>query len=245
MDIILFIIAMKNINKNLFKISLAFILSILGVNYLAKSVSAVSIFGTDVNDKITNVKGLFDSATYNTTEEEFCLVELTKENGGTITLKAGEYKDKNNCNYLAGEVIRTLKAKNLYEPPVSNPSNATPDETGGAGSSGGSSSDPGSYNSSSSTGKTCGGTNTALIECDDSGNGLVSLIKMVVKILYTLVGIVAVVMIMAAGVVYATAGENANQVSMAKTMIRNTAIGILLYVFMTVILNFLVPGGVF
>lgn len=96
-----------------------------------------------------------------------------------------------------------------------------------------------------STGKSCGGTSTALIDCDDSENGLVSLIKMVVGILYTVVGILAVVMVMAAGVVYATAGENANQVSLAKTMIRNTVIGILLYVFMTVILNFLVPGGVF
>lgn len=99
--------------------------------------------------------------------------------------------------------------------------------------------------SKTSTGKSCGGTSTALIDCDDSENGLVSLIKMVVGILYTVIGILAVVMVMAAGVVYATAGENANQVSLAKTMIRNTVIGILLYVFMTVILNFLVPGGVF
>jgi len=50
---------------------------------------------------------------------------------------------------------------------------------------------------------------------------------------------------MVAGVIYGTAGDREDRVKLAKTMITNTVIGILLYVFMTVILNFLVPGGVF
>lgn len=89
------------------------------------------------------------------------------------------------------------------------------------------------------------GVETSIIKCKDGSNPVASLLKMAVNILYAVVGILAVVMFVVAGIIYATAGEQADKVSLAKTIMKNTTIGILLYVFLTIILNFLVPGGVF
>ena len=52
-------------------------------------------------------------------------------------------------------------------------------------------------------------------------------------------------MIIVAGVIYATAGDSDEKVRTTKTMIKNTVIGIILFMFMTIILEFLIPGGVF
>ena len=62
---------------------------------------------------------------------------------------------------------------------------------------------------------------------------------------YGIIGVLAVVMIIVAGVIYATAGDSDEKVRTAKTMIKNTVIGIILFMFMTIILEFLIPGGVF
>ena len=48
-----------------------------------------------------------------------------------------------------------------------------------------------------------------------------------------------------AGFLYMTAGGNSGQVQRAKTMIFNTVIGIIAYVFMWTLLEWLIPGGVF
>lgn len=106
-----------------------------------------------------------------------------------------------------------------------------------------------STTSSTSTGKGnngCG-TDTSIIKCDPGSdeNPIINLLQQAVKVLYGVIGVLAVVVIMVAGVIYGTAGDREDRVKLAKTMITNTIIGILLYVFMTVILNFLVPGGVF
>ena len=91
------------------------------------------------------------------------------------------------------------------------------------------------------------GTDTSIIKCDPGSdeNPIINLLQQAVKVLYGVIGVLAVVVIMIAGVIYGTAGDREDRVKLAKTMITNTVIGILLYVFMTVILNFLVPGGVF
>lgn len=91
------------------------------------------------------------------------------------------------------------------------------------------------------------GTDTSIIKCDPGSdeNPIINLLQQAVKVLYGVIGVLAVVVIMIAGVIYGTAGDREDRVKLAKTMITNTIIGILLYVFMTVILNFLVPGGVF
>ena len=101
--------------------------------------------------------------------------------------------------------------------------------------------------STNSKGNNGCGTDTSIIKCDPGSdeNPIINLLQQAVKVLYGVIGVLAVVVIMVAGVIYGTAGDREDRVKLAKTMITNTIIGILLYVFMTVILNFLVPGGVF
>lgn len=103
-----------------------------------------------------------------------------------------------------------------------------------------------SQNSSSGT-KKCGNTETTIIGCDPENgeSAIITLLKMAINILYMIIGVLAVVMVMIAGGIYATAGDSEDKVKTAKTMIKNTMIGIFLYIFMTMILNFLIPGGVF
>ena len=86
-------------------------------------------------------------------------------------------------------------------------------------------------------------------KADDSGSventGIWALLLFVLNILTALVGFVAVGMIGYAGFLYATAGEKADQVKKSKDMIQNVLIGLVLYGLMYVLLNWLVPGGVF
>lgn len=94
--------------------------------------------------------------------------------------------------------------------------------------------------------KRCGDVKTSIIECGETEeNQIIYLLKRTVYILYGVVGVLATVMIIAAGVIYATAGDSEDKVKTAKTMIKNTVIGILLFMFMSMILEFLIPGGVF
>ncbi len=110
---------------------------------------------------------------------------------------------------------------------------------------------PFAINSAVYAGK-CGEADTNVIDCKDDNidnttvenNAIIVLLKKVIKWLSGLVGVVAVVMIMVAGAIYATAGDKDEQVNKAKTMMQNTIIGVVLYVFMTLVLNFLVPGGI-
>ena len=57
-------------------------------------------------------------------------------------------------------------------------------------------------------------------------------------------GVMATGSIIVAGVIYATARDNASQVQKAKTMIFNTVIGIIVYAFFWAIMQWLIPGGV-
>ena len=84
------------------------------------------------------------------------------------------------------------------------------------------------------------------IPCDGSGsNTIIDLLKMVLRILTGGVGIVAVGAIIYASILYTSAGDNAQQVTQAKSIITNVAIGIISYALMALVLNFLIPGGVF
>ena len=80
-------------------------------------------------------------------------------------------------------------------------------------------------------------------DLEKSGTWL--LLLFILNILTIGVGIVAVGAIGYAGFLYATASDNESQVKQAKDMIRNTVVGIGAYGFMYVLLQFLIPGGVF
>lgn len=93
---------------------------------------------------------------------------------------------------------------------------------------------------------TCGDAKTNLVTCDGAGGiqALGGVLKIILFILTILIGIVATGGIVYGAILYASAQDNAGQVSQAKTIIRDVAIGLLLYGFMMAIINWLVPGGV-
>ena len=92
----------------------------------------------------------------------------------------------------------------------------------------------------------CGGAKTEIVSCDeDAGLGAISsLIKMAITIVTVIIGVVAAGGITYAAILYASARDSQSQVQEAIGIIRNVAIGLLMYGFTVAIINWLVPGGV-
>lgn len=86
----------------------------------------------------------------------------------------------------------------------------------------------------------------AVLDCSgaDKEDGIMNLLKWVLRILTGLVGIAAVGGVIWAGILYTSAGDKADQVKKAKTIIIDVVIGIVAYGLMFLALNWLVPGGV-
>lgn len=93
---------------------------------------------------------------------------------------------------------------------------------------------------------TCGTTHTQFIACDSkTGTGTINdLIKIAVIVMTVLIGVAATGGLAYAAVLYASARDNQSQVSSAMTIIRNVVIGLVLYGFVLVIINWLLPGSV-
>ena len=77
----------------------------------------------------------------------------------------------------------------------------------------------------------------------DSGTWL--LLMWIINILSAGVGFVAVAVIAYAGFLYATAQDSADQTKKSKEMIRNVAVGIMVYALMYAATQWLIPGGAF
>lgn len=75
-------------------------------------------------------------------------------------------------------------------------------------------------------------------------NGILFLLKLVIRILTGLVAALSAVSLIYAGFQYVTAGDQSSQVQAAKERITQTLIGVLLYAFMASILHFIIPGGI-
>jgi hypothetical protein len=67
----------------------------------------------------------------------------------------------------------------------------------------------------------------------------------IIRFLSAGVGIAVVGGIVYGGILYLTARDNSGQTQKAVTVIINAVIGLLLYIMMFAILNFLIPGGIF
>ena len=92
----------------------------------------------------------------------------------------------------------------------------------------------------------CGNARTNLIACDGTGAvALNGVLKIVISVLTVLVGIAAVGGLAWASILYAKATDNQSNVSEARTLIQEIVIGLVLYVLLLAIVNFLVPGGLF
>lgn len=98
----------------------------------------------------------------------------------------------------------------------------------------------------------CGGVDTAIINCSQSGgggdienSGLWGVLLLAINILTAGVGIAAVGGIVYGSVLYTSAGNSPDQVKKAMDIIRNVVIGIIAYALMYSVINFLIPGGLF
>ena len=81
--------------------------------------------------------------------------------------------------------------------------------------------------------------------CGDDGQAMFDLLALVVNIFSYGIGAAAVIGVMIAGIQYITARENPNAVAKAKTRLFHITLGLIAWVFMWGILQFLLPGGLF
>ena len=97
----------------------------------------------------------------------------------------------------------------------------------------------------------CAGVNTSIISCKDGDNkkvedsGVWALLLLTLNIMTAGIGILAVGGIVYGSVLYTSAGDKAEQTKKAIGIITNVVIGIIAYGLMYLVLNFLIPGGIF
>lgn len=76
-------------------------------------------------------------------------------------------------------------------------------------------------------------------------NPIYFMLLFIINLLSLLVGIAAAGFIAWGGIMYASAGGNADQTKRAISYITNAVIGLLLFLAMFAIANYLIPGGIF
>lgn len=75
-------------------------------------------------------------------------------------------------------------------------------------------------------------------------NPIIIMLRGFVQFLAAGIGLAVVGGIIYGGIVYMTARANAGQIEKAQGIIRSAIIGLLLYIFMFALINFLIPGGI-
>ena len=80
---------------------------------------------------------------------------------------------------------------------------------------------------------------------DVSKSGVFQIVIWVLRIMTAAVGVAAIGALVYAGILYSSAGGNSAHTAKAKTIITDTAIGLVAYGFTFIILNWLIPGGIF
>lgn len=93
----------------------------------------------------------------------------------------------------------------------------------------------------------CAGVKTNIVECGGTtgGDAFIHIIGQVINILTAGVGILAVGAVIYGAILYGTSGDMPENMKKAKEIWINTVIGLVLFAFIVVITNFLVPGGIF
>ena len=92
----------------------------------------------------------------------------------------------------------------------------------------------------------CGGAETSVISCDGEGStAIINIIKQVIKILTAGVLVAAVGAVIYGAFLYTTSEGSPDKIKKAREVWTNTVIGIIMFAFMVVITNFIIPGGVF
>lgn len=86
---------------------------------------------------------------------------------------------------------------------------------------------------------------TFILPCPSGGKDGISMVLDIVKnVLTVLVGIAAVGGIVYGSILYATAGGSSENTKKGLAIIRDTVIGVVVYILMYVLLNYVIPGGV-
>lgn len=94
-------------------------------------------------------------------------------------------------------------------------------------------------------GQSCG-VDTTILGCSGAGsNPIISAFVEIFEFIAAGVGILTIGGIIFGGIRYATANGNTSQAEQGVSIITNAVIGLLLFIFMYALLNFLVPGGLF
>lgn len=94
-------------------------------------------------------------------------------------------------------------------------------------------------------GQACG-VETVILGCSGAGdNPIIRVFMEVFNFFAVGIGILTVAGIILGGIKYATANGNTSQAEQGITTIVNSVIGLLLFIFMFALLNWLVPGGLF
>lgn len=98
----------------------------------------------------------------------------------------------------------------------------------------------------------CGGAKTSIINCEQTNEGtnakdnaVWGVLLIALNILTAGVGIAAVGGIVYASILYASAGDSAEDTKKAKQIIRDVVIGLVAFGLMYLVLNYLIPGGIF
>jgi len=96
------------------------------------------------------------------------------------------------------------------------------------------------------------GTETIIIDCPEvtnnpndsiNKNGLWAVLLQAINILTAGVGIAAIGGIVYGSISYTSAAGNAEQAKKAITIIKDVVLGLIAYIFMFALLNFIIPGG--
>lgn len=97
----------------------------------------------------------------------------------------------------------------------------------------------------------CGGAETSIIKCSEGSggtttdNGVWALLMLALNIMTAGVGILAVGSIAYGAALYSSSADKPEQAKQGMTYIKNVVIGLVAYGLMYVLLNFLIPGGIF
>lgn len=101
------------------------------------------------------------------------------------------------------------------------------------------------------TGNSCGGVETAILNCTETGDGediensgVWGILRITLNIMAAGVGVAAIGGFIYAGLLYAAAGDSQEQVKKAIGIITNVVIGLALFAVMYTAVNYLVPGGI-
>ena len=95
--------------------------------------------------------------------------------------------------------------------------------------------------------QTCGGADTAIIDCggETGEKAIFRVIADVIKILTAGIGIVAVAAVIYGAILYTTSGSSPEGLKKAKDIWTNVVIGLIVFAFFVAVTNFIIPGGAF